>query len=269
MRRRVLIVILVIAAVSFYYVATKNSTGAARSSSSSALDPFEYEMLTAPPGEFTLHIPVTNSYQVAFLPKRIHFKDSFSIGKYEVSNEQWNVCYKMGGCSHAAVLLDGETGENPVVRVNWHDAYQFTRWLSGVTKHAYRLPLEEEWVYAAYMGVEHKDSEVEYDYSDLKKISSIVKVTNPRGSFPANRWGMADISGNVWEWTLTCWFGSDENTLKARTVQELNTPSACSTRIAQGEHRSHIPDFVSDTYSGGCSTLRPAANLGFRLVRDG
>jgi hypothetical protein len=56
--------------------------------------------------------------------------------------------------------------------------------------------------------------------------------------------------------------------LMNRTIKFLNTPDACTTRIARGETRSHIPDFISDTYNGGCATLRPAANLGFRLVRE-
>jgi hypothetical protein len=35
-----------------------------------------------------------------------------------------------------------------------------------------------------------------------------------------------------------------------------------------GEHRAEVPDFVADTYQGGCSTLQPAANLGLRLVLE-
>lgn len=268
MQRRTSLVLIVATVALLVYLVTGQRFGAALSISSKTVLSFEYDMIVAPVGEFTIHIPVQNSYETTYLTKKVRFEAPFSIGKYEVSNEQWDECFRAGGCAHAAVLLDGETSDNPVVRVNWHDAYQYTRWFSDVTKQSYRLPLEEEWIYAAYMGIEHKENEIEYDYSDLGKISTIIKMTNPRGSFPTNAWGMSDYTGNVWEWTLTCWFGSDENVLKDRTAQELNTPSACSTRIAQGEHRSHIPDFISDTYSGGCSTLRPAANLGFRLVKD-
>ena len=47
-----------------------------------------------------------------------------------------------------------------------------------------------------------------------------------------------------------------------------NDPEACSTRIVGGEHRAEVPDFVADTYNGGCAGLQPAANLGFRLVLE-
>ena len=110
--------------------------------------------------------------------------------------------------------------------------------------------------------------EITYEYS-AKSISSISqKQTKPLGSINSNKWGMYDFFGNVWEWTLSCWYSSQENMLKNRSIKELNNPSACTTRIARGETRAHIPDFITDTYNSGCATLRPAANLGFRLVRE-
>lgn len=268
MSRHVLVISLLVVVGSSTYFALRNYSGAPPSPNLNESALFEYEMISAPPGNFTLYIPLPNTYETTYLEKQFSFEKPFLIGKYEVTNEQWNICYKMGGCDHPAIMMDGEGLSNPVIRVNWHDAYAFSRWISKATNQRYRLPLEEEWVYAAYMGAKHKEVEVEYDYSNLTGISSIIKLSNPRGSYPTNSWGISDFSGNVWEWTLTCWFGSEENIKKDRTSAELNSPSACTTRIAQGETRSHIPDFISDTYSGGCSTLRPAANLGVRLVRE-
>lgn len=231
----------------------------------------DYPMLKAPKGSFTLSIPVYQSTKVVYTPKKVVFDKPFYIGKYEVSNKLWNQCYKDEGCSKKAFYSAKEGENNPSIRLNWHDAYQFTQWLSKKTNKTYRLPTEEEWAYAAYMGddTSQKDSEkvVTYDYSDNIRGLSI-KTTRPIGSINSNDWGMHDFYGNVWEWTLTCWYGSKANMLKERSVEELNTPSACTTRVTRGETRSHIPDFISDTYSGGCSTLRPAANLGFRLVLE-
>lgn len=229
-------------------------------------------MVEIPKGVFTLHIPIYYLNKIIYEKKKVEFKKNFFIGKYEISNSLWNECYKEKGCSKEAFYNTDEGLQNPSVRLNWHDAYQFSLWISKKTGKKYRLPTEEEWVYSASMGDElaKKDfsKEVTYDYSS-KSISGITeKITKPIGSINRNEWGMYDFLGNVWEWTLTCWFSSRENILKNRSIKELNTPSACTTRIARGETRSHIPDFISDTYSGGCATLRPAANLGFRLVRE-
>ena len=228
--------------------------------------PFNYETITAPPGQYILNIPINNFSNIEYIKKHVSFKAPFRIGKFEVSNKQWDICYKKGGCSHPALKRPGETDENPVVRVNWHDAYEFSEWLSSISDENYRLPTEEEWVYAAYMGKDHREQEVEYDYSSIQSIKENAKVTKKIGSYNNNAWGFSDYHGNVWEWTLSCWYSSEENILKKASIQELNSPEACTTRIAQGENRSHIPDFIFDTYNGGCATLRPAANLGFRLV---
>ncbi|MBP9837976.1 MAG: SUMF1/EgtB/PvdO family nonheme iron enzyme [Proteobacteria bacterium] len=227
-----------------------------------------YETVNILPGQYNLYIPILTSFSVEYIKKKITINSGYRIGKYEVTNDQWNKCFQMGGCSKAAEIKLGEAGNHPVVRVNWHDAYQYSRWLTKVSGKTYRLPTEEEWNFAVYQGRDHKEVEKEYDYKDLNPINLIEKRTTPQGTFPANSWGVADYKGNVWEWTLSCWHAAEENILKNHTPTELNSPNACFTRIALGENRSHIPDFITDTYSGGCATLRPAANLGFRLVLE-
>ena len=227
-----------------------------------------YPVIAVPKGHYTLYIPVNNFFESHFLEKHVSFNAAIYIGKFEVSNRLWNLCFEHNGCNRPATMREGETLDSPVVRINWHDAYGFSKWYSTYTGKRYRLPTEEEWVYAAYLGADYRNIEIKYDYSDLQKIKNISKKTMPRGSFKENALGLADYQGNVWEWTLTCWYASKKQKLKERSTDELNSPNACTTRIVQGENRSHVPDFISDTYSGGCATLKPAANLGFRLVLE-
>ena len=239
---------------------------------SQAKSKLNYPMLKAPKGKFTLNIPIYFSDKIVYVKKHVTFEKDFSIRKYEVSNKLWNKCFKDGGCTKKAFFSAPEGVNNPSVRLNWHDAYQFSVWISKKTGDKYRLPTEEEWAYVAFMGDDKGDKkgeeEVIYDYGAASIAALAAKVTQPLGSINSNKWGMHDFYGNVWEWTLTCWYGSKENMLKERTATELNNPGACTTRITRGETRSHIPDFISDTYNGGCATLRPAANLGFRLVKE-
>ncbi|MBA6390109.1 formylglycine-generating enzyme family protein [Colwellia sp. BRX10-3] len=230
--------------------------------------PMLYQTIKVPKGRYTLYIPDNNFFKLGYYEKEVVFESAVYIGKFEVSNSLWNLCFTLKGCNRPATIRAGETLDSPVVRVNWHDAYQFSKWYSSYTGKAYRLPTEEEWVYAAYMGKDHRNLEILYDYSSLEKIRRISKKTMPLGSFKENYWGLADFQGNVWEWTLTCWYASKANKLKPQTVAAINSPDACTTRIVQGENRAHIPDFINDTYNGGCATLQPAANLGFRLVLE-
>lgn len=250
------------------YVLSLLSMASHAEPTSTDLGQSNYPMITVPQGDYTLLIPDNSFFKLRYLEKKITFSSLTYIGKYEVSNKLWNLCFKQQGCNRPALMRADETENSPVVRVNWHDAYMFSKWFSSYTGKTYRLPTEEEWVYAAYLGKDHRNIEIQYDYSDLAKIRKISKKTVPQGTFNENAWGFADYQGNVWEWTLTCWYASAENKLVNRDVSSLNHPSACVTRIAQGENRAHIPDFISDSYNGGCATLEPAANLGFRLVMD-
>ena len=227
-----------------------------------------YELVRIPPGASTLFVPVDNSYEIKYIKKKYLIPKSFLIGKYEVTNKLWNQCHQAGRCKKAAIMKDQETLNSPVTRVNWHDTQQFAAWISEVTGETFRLPTEEEWTFAAFLGKEHKGIEVNYDYANANIKQLPEKRTLPVGSFGSNAWGVNDLLGNVWEWTLTCWYSAEASVLKDRSIKELDSAKACTTRIARGETRSHIPDFISDTYGGGCATLRPAANLGFRLVKE-
>lgn len=229
---------------------------------------FDYPLVLIKAGQSTLYVPISNSYQTTYVKKEYKIPKDFYIGQYEVSNQQWTACYLDQGCSKAAQTKDQEGPQHPAVRLNWHDAFQYSQWLSKKTGQTYRLPTEEEWTYAAHMGKVHQETETSYEYSSIDVNKIPVKITRPLGSISKNQWGIYDLMGNVWEWTLSCWFSSEENILKTIPIEKLNSPQFCSVRIAVGENRAHIQDFISDTYNGGCATLRPAANLGFRLVKE-
>jgi serine/threonine protein kinase len=94
----------------------------------------------------------------------------------------------------------------PVSNVSYDDAVAFSEWRSRRDGLAYRLPTEEEWEYAARNGEQNNF----YPWGDSWESKRAVTVEaagkeQPVGSYPlgANRWGVLDLLGNVWEWTLS------------------------------------------------------------------
>jgi toxoflavin biosynthesis protein ToxD len=92
----------------------------------------------------------------------------------------------------------------PVVNVSFNDATAFAAWRSKRDHVTYRLPTEEEWEYAARNG-ERADL---YPWGpEWKENAAVLKEATPANvgsrADGNNRWGVADLVGNVWEWTAS------------------------------------------------------------------
>jgi formylglycine-generating enzyme required for sulfatase activity len=190
----------------------------------------------------------------------------------QVTAGEYQQCVADGACKapgSATAAID-----HPVVQVSWHDANDYANWLSRRTGVTWRLPTDEEWAYAA--GSRWRDDGIAVDASDpsrrwlaryereatLKETAAGPSEPQPVGSFGANENGVADLAGNVWEWTSTCFtrVALDEAG-RAATVN-------CGVRVVEGQHRSYVTDFIRDARAGGCAAGIPPTNLGFRLVAD-
>ena len=155
----------------------------------------------------------------------------------------------------------------PVVNVSYDDAKAFADWRSKRDKVTYRLPTEEEWEYAARNG-EQGDL---YPWGpNWKENVAVLKEATPAavGSRPEgrNKWGVADLIGNVWEWTASkaSVYPGNSATVPPEVQNWVAIRGGC---YVSDPGRSDKPvtacmrDFVPPSTK---NTL-----LGFRLVRGG
>ena len=100
----------------------------------------------------------------------------------------------------------GQTDEHPVVCVSDKDSKNYLAWLSQQTERSYRLPNEMEWEYVAragsienyWWGNDIGNGKANCAYCGSKWSN---RSTAPVKSFRANKLGLFDTVGNVWELT--------------------------------------------------------------------
>jgi formylglycine-generating enzyme required for sulfatase activity/serine/threonine protein kinase len=178
--------------------------------------------------------------------------------------------------------------DHPVVNVTWIEAIAFCKWLTD-TEHRdgslpasqyYRLPTDLEWSKAVGLGEESgktpeaRDMGVPDVYpwgtqwpppagagnytgeetgSDvaIKGYDDGFAWTSPVGSFAANKFGLYDMGGNVWQWCMDTW-NTDSKAKVLRGASWYNGALKLSLLSSCRVHAS--PDSSTDNY-------------GFRIVR--
>ncbi|MBI3829178.1 MAG: formylglycine-generating enzyme family protein [Planctomycetes bacterium] len=132
----------------------------------------------------------------------VRLTKAFYMGRFDVTQEQYQQI--MGANPSSFIGTD-----NPVENVSWADAHDFCKKLSEKSGETVRLPSESEWEFACRAGSAAKycsgDSE-----EDLERVgwhdSPITNSTHPVGQKEANRFGLYDVHGNVWQWCQD-WYG--------------------------------------------------------------
>ena len=161
----------------------------------------------------------------------------FRLGETDVTLAAYARCVSAGACSEPKTgsSCNWKTGrdDHPVNCVDWNQAAAFCKWLGG------RLPTEEEWEYVASGGGGDRTYPWGNDEPGVRACWSGEgsdagkgnrKTTCSVGSHKAgdSKWGLHDVSGNVWQWTSSdfdssakvirggSWFNGYPELLRAR-----------------------------------------------------
>ena len=159
-----------------------------------------------PSGTFMMGSPEDEKYRNK--GEKLHvseIKKPFYLGKFEVTQEQWN-----------AVMDDNPSGfdekRHPVEEVTWNDCQEFLKKLcrkEDLPEDTYRLPTEAEWEYACRAG-----TQAAYYFGDNPEQLSDFAIykansygsTHKVGTVAPNAYGLYNMLGNVWEWCQTKYY---------------------------------------------------------------
>ena len=223
------------------------------------------EFVLIPAGSFTMGSDNSDDEKPTH---RVRISQSFYLGKYEVTQEQWYKVMKKNPAHFKTEKVGMNSRNHPIESVSWNDVQEFIRRLNkkeGGNK--YRLPTEAEWEYAARAGTTStwpfgNSESYAGNYAWFDGNSG--KTTHPVGQKYPNKWGLHDMSGNVWEWVQD-WYNDKYYSRSPST--DPKGPSSGSRRVLRG-----------GSWGNSAGSLRPADrlslspgnrydSLGFRLLR--
>lgn len=120
--------------------------------------------------------------------ERYVLTEPFYISEFEISSVLFNKVMNIKG------------GDNtPKTMVSWSQAIEFSKRISVLTGRHFTLPTEAQWLYSAAAGDEYSYSGSNI-FSDVANSNYLALVGDE--SLLPNSFGVYNMSGNVYEWTL-------------------------------------------------------------------
>jgi formylglycine-generating enzyme required for sulfatase activity len=175
---------------------------------------------------------------------------------------------------------------HPVVNVSWNDARAFCRWLSRKTGRACDLPTEAQWEYACRAGMTTRyftgdDRGSLEGYANVgdqtlkeKRIKSRESYpffaftdgypfTSPVEAFKPNRWGLHDMTGNVWQWCVD-WYG--KGYYASSDKDDPQGPNSGTARVVRAGSWGQSPRDCRAAFRSGLAPSYRNCDVGFRIM---
>jgi sulfatase modifying factor 1 len=172
--------------------------------------------------------------------------DSYSMMKYEVTYEDYDVFCKVTGRplqEKRSIGYPERAPEAPVWGALWQDAKDYCQWLGDVTGLPIDLPTEAQWEYAARsrgLNVGFATDNGKLDFRRNYRGKGSPWHPQPPGTYPPNPLGLYDMTGNVWEW-VDDWYAADYYSHSP----ELNPkgPAKGTKKVMRGSSVIGSPEF--------------------------
>jgi len=230
------------------------------------------ELVLIPVGKFLMGSPDTEKDRgkEGGAQHEVTISKPFYMGKYEVTQQQWDAVMAQLGIKNPSKFKDGpDAPKRPVEHANWDEACAFCEKLSQTTKRQVRLPTEAEWEYACRAGTTTRfsfgDSDVflgAYAWSSLNAGGT----THPVGGKKPNPWGLYDIHGNVYEWCADDFHDSYQNApADGRAWVDQPRPG---NRVLRGGSWDGNPRQCRWAYRARYSPADRRRNIGLRCAVD-
>lgn len=180
----------------------------------------------------------------------------YEIGKYEVTQKEWRDI--MGeNPSHFQTCGD----DCPVEQISWSDAKRFITKLNQRSEKEYRLPSEEEWLYACTGGRADAYCGGNDPAALAWNAANSGGATHPVGQKQANGFGLYDMSGNVAEWIADEWSPNGESAVGMAVVGSMGK------RVLLGGDYEVKPARSAGIARRGDVQATRDRHYGFRLAR--
>lgn len=179
---------------------------------------------TVPVDNFVMSkYPVTNAQFAIFA----HAEDGYKNSRWWTFTEHARRWFKQGK-GVAAARFNGD--RHPRENVNWYEAMAFANWLGSLLKMKVALPTVAQWQRAA-QGDDDRYFPWGDDYNEehCNTLETGLKTTTPVDRYHqgVSPYGVFDMAGNIWEWTLNTAAAAEDSRDRRRAVAGGSYVSPC------------------------------------------
>lgn len=199
--------------------------------------------------------PITNAQYLVFVKKYPAYSRSKMKGIFADKSylSQWESDFNFG---------KNNLSNAPITNVSWFAAKKYCECQGK------RLPTMDEWEYVAMADEKRSDARTKEEFNKyiLSWYEKPNTYNNPIGHTFKNYWGVYDMHGLVWEWTLD--FNSIFLSGESRKDKDTDTNLFCGSGSVNATDLMNYAAFMRYAFRGSLKANYTTKNLGFRCAKD-